>query len=85
MTENNRPVKLPIYGFMTADDLSELFRVQKQTIRRWIREGLFPPGMKAPGGRRWSREIVEAYLQKGQASRKTMQAILDKVSADKAA
>lgn len=67
--------QVPVFGFLNCQQVADLFGVKKPTIRLWIRQGKFPDGMKAPGGKRWSRAIIDRFLERGQASAKTLRAI----------
>ena len=69
--------EVPVFNFVTTQQLADLFGVKKDTIRYWVRKGKFPEGMKAPGGRRWSYSVVEKFMERGQASPKTIKAILE--------
>ena len=48
-------------GF-TISEVADLFGVSVSTIYRWIKQEVFPKGKKAPGGRRWSIETIQYYL-----------------------
>lgn len=68
---------LPLINFLNMEQVANIFSVNSQTIRRWIREGKFPPGMKAPGGRRWSYAVIEKYIEHGQASSKAIKLVAE--------
>jgi hypothetical protein len=47
---------------MTAVELAKHISVTPKTIRRWAREGDFPPGKLIGGRRLWEWEIVRLHL-----------------------
>ncbi len=45
-------------------EVGHYYSVSRITIRRWVREGKFPPGKKLfSGTRRWSRADLQAFDQ----------------------
>ncbi len=73
----NAEIKPPVIDFLSMKDLAAMFSVKQDTIRKWIRQGKFPPGMKAPGGKRWSRNVIDKYINAGQASPKMVKTIAE--------
>lgn len=51
-------------AFYNYKDLEEYFRVGEQTIRKWVREGIFPPGMRLGKKVVWPGDIVALYAEK---------------------
>lgn len=49
------------YGYK---DLENYFSIGEQTIRKMIREGSFPPGMKVGKKVLWPKEVVELFGEK---------------------
>jgi len=48
---------------LTLDELSALFKVHKNTIRRWRSVGKFPEPIELPGGGlRWRADVVERFI-----------------------
>ncbi len=74
---NTTEYELPLVNFLNLEQVAKIFCVRSQTIRRWVREGKFPPGMKAPGGRRWSQAVIEKYIEHGQASSKAVKIVAE--------
>lgn len=54
--------------FLTYNELEQLFNVQRQTIRLWIRKGSFPPGKKIGGKQIWTRDVIKKTIERGQAT-----------------
>jgi excisionase family DNA binding protein len=54
---------------LTADDVAGTYKVSRQTVGRWAREGILPTAAITPGGqRRFRRSDVEELLAPGKAS-----------------
>lgn len=54
------------------DEVAEMFGCSTATLRRWIRNGIFPSGKKIPGGMIWTETALERWAEIGQASTKEM-------------
>ncbi len=58
------------------EDLLEFFGCSKTTLYAWINDGRFPQGAKTPGGKLWSREVIQRYLERGQTTKKNIDTIV---------
>ena len=48
---------------LTPDEIAETYKISRQTVGRWAREGTLPTGARTPGGhRRFRRGDVERVL-----------------------
>ncbi|NBZ87576.1 helix-turn-helix transcriptional regulator [Stagnihabitans tardus] len=48
--------------YLTEQEVADRFNVSTATIRRWIREGAFPRGLRiGTGTTRWRLSDIEAY------------------------
>lgn len=50
--------------FWGYKELEVYFSIGHQTIRKWVKEGKFPPGMKLGKKVIWPREVVEMFGSK---------------------
>lgn len=50
---------------LTLEDVARMFRVKKQTVRRWTAAGVFPAPLRLPkrGVLRWNAADVEVFLK----------------------
>lgn len=55
---------------LTIQEVAELFGVSASTIYRWIKNQSFPKGKKAPGGKRWSLDSIQYYLDVNEPTQK---------------
>jgi excisionase family DNA binding protein len=48
--------------YLKVEEVADAMDVHPETVRRWVRKGLFPNVIKAPAGQGWRipREDVEA-------------------------
>ena len=45
---------------LTPDDIAEIYKISRQTVGRWARDGTLPTAARTPGGhRRFRRSDVE--------------------------
>lgn len=59
----------PFVAWLSADDLADKFRVSRNTIWRWSREGRLPAPIKlGEGTTRWRADEVCAALEKLRAA-----------------
>lgn len=68
---------MTIRKFYTIFDIAKLFGRSRNTIYRWISNGTFPRGKAHPGGMIWTEDVIDRWLQAGQASDKEIKAICD--------
>ena len=47
---------------LTVQEVADLFGVSISTIYRWVQKESFPKGKRAPGGKRWSLDSIQYYL-----------------------
>lgn len=66
MTEKNEVTGL------TIKEVADLFGVSVKTIYRWVNNESFPKGKKAPGGKRWSLDSIQYYLDINEPSQKNL-------------
>ena len=59
------------------DEVAQMFGCSAATIRRWIRDGIFPAGKKIPGGMIWTESALERWAEIGQASTKEMKMLAE--------
>ncbi len=69
------PEPLPEKKWLNTKEVAAIFGVSRNTIYYHIKRGAFPDGRKAPGGRLWSREVIEKWLAAGQATDKVIKAL----------
>lgn len=50
--------RLILYG----DEVAAMLGISTKTLRRWVGDRKFPPPMKTPGEARWSRLVVERFV-----------------------
>lgn len=55
-------------AFFGYQDLETYFSIGHQTIRKWIKQGKFPPGMKMGKTVVWPKEVIEMVGDKMKAS-----------------
>jgi prophage regulatory protein len=54
---------------LRASDITRLLSISTPTLYRWLRAGLFPPGVKfGPNVVGWEKSTVEAWLAQKKAS-----------------
>lgn len=54
-----------IAALLTADDLAMLLRCSTRSIRRLADQGSVPRPVKIGGLLRWSREVIERWIEDG--------------------
>lgn len=52
--------------FYDLAELAALVKKSESTVRRWVREGRFPPGAQKAEGPVWSRDVLLRHYNKGQ-------------------
>lgn len=55
---------------LTVQEVADLFGVSISTIYRWIKKESFPKGKRAPGGKRWSLDSIQYYLDINEPTQK---------------
>lgn len=55
---------------LTVQEVADLFGVSISTIYRWIKNESFPKGKRAPGGKRWSLDSIQYYLDINEPTQK---------------
>ena len=60
---------------LTIQEVAELFGVSASTIYRWIKNQSFPKGKKAPGGKRWTYDSIQYFLDVNEPSQKELRQI----------
>ncbi len=58
--------------FYTKADVMRIWGISAVTLWRWEKEGKFPRGVKQPKGKRWSRTVLQKYIELGQSSDKEL-------------
>jgi excisionase family DNA binding protein len=55
--------------YLTPPQIAAMFQTSEETVRRWIRLGVFRGAWKTPGGRQWRvpRAEVERVLKAARA------------------
>lgn len=57
---------------LTIKEVADLFGVSASTIYRWIQKESFPKGKRAPGGKRWSLDSIQYFLDVSEPSQKDL-------------
>jgi len=47
---------------LTIEKVARLCGVTQRTLRRWMRDGIFPDGERVGGSRRWPRSLVNDWM-----------------------
>ena len=55
---------------LTVQEVADLFGVSISTIYRWVQKESFPKGKRAPGGKRWSLDSIQYYLDVNEPTQK---------------
>ena len=54
----------PKIELMKIGDVARTFSVHRETVRRWVRRGEFPPPIKVGHFVRWRISDIDAFLEK---------------------
>ena len=57
---------------LTVQEVADLFGVSISTIYRWVQKESFPKGKRAPGGKRWSLDSIQYYLDVNEPTQKDL-------------
>lgn len=67
MTDSNPPVASsePVLKMITADQLADILNISTRTLWRLRSQGQLPPAIRLGGSVRWSRQVVQAWIEQG--------------------
>ena len=49
--------------FLTIRDVERQLKLGKSTIYKLIQTGVFPPGLKVGGARRWTNDCIQNFIK----------------------
>ncbi|MDD0823099.1 helix-turn-helix domain-containing protein [Mannheimia sp. AT1] len=58
------------YSYLTARDVCEMLKLNRSTIYRQIKQGIFPKPTKIGNASRWKFSEIKAFLDKPQSQEK---------------
>lgn len=48
---------------LTTHDLLKILKAKKSTFYNWVKQGVFPKGIRIGGNVRWHKEDVDAWIE----------------------